>query len=267
MWSECALDDTDDAVQGDYRDGDEQWYQYRTQSFCANAAYSLYGIRKEAESRGVFGWLTNSGGGWGGCQKKHFINSFFTYGVADNLLVALGEVPVVYYDDDGDGNDDAGRRLEDAANGDDAANANDDDGWTSQSANAVCTEIDYHEDDDQAADEDEGNSGDRRFSSSGDANYGYSSSLGCASDGSYIMAAFQGNSCDGNYFVDSVDDFDDYNAQHSSVGCQKIYLEDTYDVDYSMIYKLLSNSWTCDIRLYPNVCPDPWGRRDDTSTR
>jgi len=207
VWSECTLDDTDDAVQGDYRDGDE------------------------------------------------------------HLLVALGEVPVVYYDDDGDGNDDAGRRLEDAANGDDSANANDDDGWTSQSANAVCTEIDYHEDDDQAADEDEGNSGDRRFSISGDANYGYSSSLGCASDGSYIMAAFQGNSCDGNYFVDSVDDFDDYNAQHSSVGCQKIYLEDTYDVDYSTIYKLLSNSWTCDIRLYPNVCPDPWGRRDDTSTR
>jgi hypothetical protein len=163
VWSECALDDTDDAVQGDYRDGDEQWYQYRTQSFCANAAYSLYGIKKEAESKGVFGWLTNSGGGWGGCQKKHFINSFFTYGGADNLLAALGEVPAVYYDDeDDDGNDDAGRRLEDAADGDDAAAANDDaaaaaadddDGWSSQSANAVCTEIDYYEDDDQAADD------------------------------------------------------------------------------------------------------------------
>ena len=46
VWSECAVDDTDDNYMGDNRDGDEQWYQYRTQGFCANAAYSLYGQRK-----------------------------------------------------------------------------------------------------------------------------------------------------------------------------------------------------------------------------
>ena len=46
VWSECGIDDTDDAYMGDNRDGDEQWYQYRTQNFCANAAYSLYGRKR-----------------------------------------------------------------------------------------------------------------------------------------------------------------------------------------------------------------------------
>merc|ERR1719343_1278272 len=49
VWSECAVDDTDDGYMGDNRDGDEQWYQYRTQGFCANAAYSLYGVKKSQQ--------------------------------------------------------------------------------------------------------------------------------------------------------------------------------------------------------------------------
>ena len=47
VWSECSAgDDTDDAYMGDNRDGDGQWYQYRTQKFCSNTAYSLYGLKK-----------------------------------------------------------------------------------------------------------------------------------------------------------------------------------------------------------------------------
>ena len=64
---------------GDNRDGDGQWYQYRTQGFCANAAYSLYRRRKDE----VHSW-------W------------------DNLLEGLGLTPVSFFEPDDDDNyDDA----------------------------------------------------------------------------------------------------------------------------------------------------------------
>ena len=44
VWSECSVDGFDD--DGEDRDGDEYWYQYRTQPFCANAGFSLYGVLK-----------------------------------------------------------------------------------------------------------------------------------------------------------------------------------------------------------------------------
>lgn len=44
-WSECAVDNNDDDGEG--RDGDEQWYLARTQDFCANVAFSLYGLPKK----------------------------------------------------------------------------------------------------------------------------------------------------------------------------------------------------------------------------
>eukprot|EP00574_Skeletonema_japonicum_P006829 CAMPEP_0201718490 /NCGR_PEP_ID=MMETSP0593-20130828/3992_1 /ASSEMBLY_ACC=CAM_ASM_000672 /TAXON_ID=267983 /ORGANISM="Skeletonema japonicum, Strain CCMP2506" /LENGTH=553 /DNA_ID=CAMNT_0048208801 /DNA_START=147 /DNA_END=1808 /DNA_ORIENTATION=- len=88
VWSECGLDNVDDEYTGDNRDGDSQWYQFRTQDFCANAAYSLYG-RKKGDVWGKFGE----------CTQRHFINSFFTYGGSDNLLKAVnnGKSPQVYY--------------------------------------------------------------------------------------------------------------------------------------------------------------------------
>ena len=90
VWSECAIDDVDEDYTGDNRDGDSQWYQFRTQEFCANAAYSLYG-RKKGDVLGAFG----------DCTGRHFINSFFTYGGADNLLTAVGSTPQVYYSGEG----------------------------------------------------------------------------------------------------------------------------------------------------------------------
>jgi hypothetical protein len=81
-WSECAVDNNDD--DGENRDGDEQWYLSRTQDFCANVAFSLYGIPKNHVS------LMS-------CSRGNFINSFFTYGGADTLLDAIGKQPNVYY--------------------------------------------------------------------------------------------------------------------------------------------------------------------------
>ena len=52
------------------------------------------------------------------------------------------------------------------------------------------------------------------------------------------------------------------------MGCHALQIhtdDDNEDDDSSTtntaLYQLLSNSWTCDIRLYPNSCPDPYGEK------
>lgn len=231
VWSECAVDDTDDNYMGDNRDGDEQWYQYRTQSFCANAAYSLYGVKKADKLFSSFS----------GCTRRHFINSFFTYGGADNLLKSIGETPVVYSSD---------------SDNDDNGDGEDNDG---SSSNGACVEIDYDGSDDYVSGTDDGE--DDNANSGSNDNDGYSGALGCGADGSYVIAAFQSSSCDGNYFAGIVDDFEDYNDQHSAIGCHKIY-QNSGEVSSENVITLLSNSWSCDLRLYPNGCPDPYGKKE-----
>lgn len=85
---------------------------------------------------------------------------------------------------------------------------------------------------------------------------GSTSSLGCDSSGNYVICLFSGNSCDGNYFLSNLDTFDTYNDQYANIGCVGV---DNINTD--ALYTLLSNSWTCDIRLYPNSCPDPYGKK------
>ena len=211
------LDDTDDGYMGDNRDGDEQWYQYRTQGFCANAGYSLYG-RKHHDVTWMPTLLQ------GRCTRHHYINSFFTYGGADNLLSALGITPVVYYDNDNDGNNNNNN------------NNNDDDGNGIQiSANAMCYEVDqYNVVDDyfmtqyQNQNNEEGDQDDDQSNSGSQEDYdGYTETLGCGPSGEYIVGAFQSGSCDGNYFAGVVDPFDDYNAQHNALGCHPLYAKGT----------------------------------------
>ena len=187
VWSECEIDAVDEEYMGDNRDGDEQWYQFRTQQFCANAAFTLYGRKKYENFIGRFG---------NQCSERHFINSFFTYGGSDNLLKALGQTPTVYYQGDG------------------------------ASSNADC------------------------MYSNNDGSY---STLGCSSNGEYIVGFFGGNTCDGNYFTGG-NNFNSYTNAFQSAKCQS--------VDADTVYKLLSISWACDVRLYPNgQCPDVWGRK------
>ena len=219
VWSECDIDDTDDGYTGDNRDGDEHWYQYRTQEFCANAAYSLYGVKKNDTV------IMRSGSNIVGCNRYAFINSFFTYGGADNLLSAVGLEPNVYYGgDDGENGDDAHRQ-----------------------SNAQCLSLEVDEE-----------SGDKE---SGDGD-DLSSTLGCAADGSYAIAAFEAYNCDGNYFQETIHPFESYNEQHESIGCKRIYGSKINDGDEASIMFLLLNSWTCNLDLYPNGCPDPYGKKE-----
>ena len=284
VWSECTIDETNEDQTGDNRDGDEKWYQYRTQNFCANSAYSLYGQKRHS--------ILN----FKGCSERHYINSYFTYGGADTLLKAVGITPIVYNDgsesnavcygdmsgsgdeeaeeeeeqqnDDGEVNQEEGVEedgQEDYNNGDGAADYGDD--------------VDNNVDAAGAEDGDVNNNGDvaqrrhrhRRRLSEGRNNNGHMSSLGCDAEGNYIMGLFNSETCDGNYFISQLNSFDEYNDDFKYIGCRNIWKRSSGSSRYtdvggsiagSELYELLTNSWTCDIRLYPNGgCPDPYGRK------
>jgi hypothetical protein len=255
---------------------DENWYQYRTQTFCANAAYSLYGV------------LRSNPFHLSSCSRSTYINSFFTYGGADTVLQALGGHATTSFD----------------------YNGND---FTSSHPNSVCYAVDG-----------ENNNGD---------DGGISSTMGCSADGSFTVAEFSGQSCDGNYFVQTLDNAKEYNRAFNGVRCKQIWNyrkhystssaaaayaaasssssnngnrqlvrrtsggddhdddngstpqqqeavaaqeqmmenEPNRELGYSSSSSsssaygnnpaeiLLSNSWACDISVYPKGCPDPFG--------
>ena len=207
--------------------------------------------------------------GWMGCSRRHYINSFFTYGGADRVLRAIGETPEIYYDSSVEytAYDDAVQQGDDAVQEDDAnnrrrledANGDDDGNSYEYPSNSNCVKMEgdgyggYYETEQD----------DRRLSGSGsgDQNNGYSSTLGCDANGEYIMGIFKGNSCDGNYFTEVIDTIPKYNKQHNRIGCHALYkTNDGYNsIKYTRLVELLSNSWTCDVSLYPNSCPDPYG--------
>ena len=116
VWSACAVDDTDDAHMGDNRDGDGQWYQYRTQGFCANAAYSLYGRRKDE----VHSWWDNLLEGMSLTPVSFFEpddddnydNAAADYVVYDDYVYAVDANDDADDDANDDGGDNGGRKLQ-----------------------------------------------------------------------------------------------------------------------------------------------------------
>lgn len=200
VWSECAVDNNDDDGEG--RDGDEQWYLARTQDFCANVAFSLYGIPKNHVS------LMS-------CSRGNFINSFFTYGGADTLLEALGRKPKIYYN---------------SAYTNGYYNSNYENGYNL--TNSVCV-VD-------------------------DDNY-MSSTMGCSAGGKFAMAEFEGDYCHGTDFYDIIDPLNKYNRQMGRVGCHRIWAKNFGSSDVAT--QLFKNAWSCDLNLYPNGCPDPYGKK------
>lgn len=200
VWSECAVDNNDDDGEG--RDGDEQWYLARTQDFCANVAFSLYGIPKNHVSL-----MT--------CSRGNFINSFFTYGGADTLLEALGKKPSIHYN---------------SAYTNGYYNSNYDNGYNISNADCVV-----------------------------DDTYYMSSTMGCSANGKFAIAEFEGEYCHGTDFYDIIDPLRKYNRQMGHIGCQRIWAKNFGSADVATA--LLGNSWSCDLNLYPNGCPDPYGKK------
>lgn len=200
VWSECAVDKNDD--DGEDRDGDEQWYLARTQDFCANVAFSLYGIPANHIS------LMS-------CSRGNYINSFFTYGGADTLLQALDKNPTVYYDQEYT---------------DSYYNSNYQDGYNTSNADCVVDEDNY-----------------------------MSSTMGCTAQGKFAMATFQSDYCHGTDFYDIIDPLNQYNRQMGRLGCHRIWGRNFGS--NQMATQLLKYSWSCDLNMYPNGCPDPYGKK------
>jgi len=260
VWSECTIDETSEDQTGDNRDGDEKWYQYRTQNFCANSAYSLYGQKRHS--------ILN----FKGCSERHYINSYFTYGGADTLLKAVGITPIIYNDGsesnavcygdmgDGSGDEEEEEAEEEEQNDDqqdgeaDNGNVNQANGQNANNNNGDVAQRQRH----------------RRRIAEGKNNGGHMSTLGCDAKGNYIMGLFNSETCDGNYFISQLNSFDEYNDDFN-IGCTNIWKRSSGSssgyteggsIAGSELYELLTNSWTCDIRLYPNGgCPDPYGRK------
>lgn len=274
VWSECYGSNgqfDDDTYKGDDRDGDEVWYQYRTQDFCANSAFELYGKRKDDTS------LVSR---YTGCTQMHYIDSFFTYGGADNLLWSLGITPTTfdysstYYGGGGEGGGE--QHNGDGGSSNNVCFAIDYDAILTKRQHALQTD-DVQEQEQQQEGENRENDRDGRRvlreDQDGDDSMEYTATLGCRDDGSYTIAAFESSSCDGNTFLSTIDNFSDYNAQQKSLkGCQRIYDINTatyvdqngqqgQQASNTEIYTLLQNSWSCDVGLYPNSCPDPFGAK------
>ena len=133
-------------------------------------------------------------------------------------------------------------------------------------------------------------------------NDGTSSTVGCSASGDFVVALFEGSTCDGNYYLgtseSSSSDMSKYNRKMNGVRCRQIWNrfthssgagtynrqrrrrqemrqledqnqdDDTADGYYGVTYNspaeyLLSHSWACDVSLYPNgLCPDPYGLKN-----
>lgn len=232
VWSEYGLGNSFDD-DGENHDGDGTWYMTRVQTFRANAAFSLYGTLRED---GAF-----SGGG---CKKKTYINSFFTYLGADTIVNLL-ELGVSAFPDYGYGSNACYEYY------DDSENNNDNNGK------------DNHFRDLKSGSHD--NNADKM-----------STTMGCAFDGTFANAKFLGSDCDGHYFLNTTDDLEDYNTAMEKVSCRQVWnynkeytgsraLKQNYDLDNvattygSVAEKLLLTSFACDLDLYPEACPDPFG--------
>jgi hypothetical protein len=292
VWSECGVDNFDD--DGENHDGDENWYETRTRTFCANAAYSLYGIRKNN-----FKLLHT-------CSKGTYINSFFTYGGADVLAKAL-DLSISNKD---------GNRYTPPIDYDDAYGY----GSSSSTSNSDCVAVDsnYGRQLQQLPHQD------RRLSGSEDSGDDFvdydgtdtspqtvATTMGCAASATskfdkFVLAGFSDTSCMGRNFVETLDTYTNYNKAMRKVSCTRIWdlgsynrqnknnnnnndddgnnnnnNDDLYNAadddannrelnendnnqGYTRIYhsvaeELLYQSWACDLSLYPEQCPDPYG--------
>lgn len=228
VWSEFGLGTSYDD-DGENHDGDGNWYMSRTQPFRANAAFSLYGTLRDDVNF------------IGGCKKGTYINSFFTYLGADTIVKLFGLGVSAFPD-------------------------------ASYGSN-YC----YEYQDNSGSNNKNGK--DRRDLKSGDNNNNadtMSTTMGCAADGSFANAKFLGDDCDGKYFLNITDSLKKYNSAIKKVGCQQIwnyhkdytgsralgqnYNDDQITTTYgSIAEKLLLTSFACDLNLYPEACPNPYG--------
>mmetsp|Transcript_1755 Transcript_1755/g.2449 ORF Transcript_1755/g.2449 Transcript_1755/m.2449 type:complete len:496 (+) Transcript_1755:218-1705(+) len=249
-------DNTDDDGDEAARDGDENWYLYRSQSFRANTAFSLYGNLKGDMRPGRH------------CSKATYINSFFTFegaakfselfGIYDDL--ATSECVEVEEDSNSGSGDRIRRRL--SGSGDDGYSATmgcsayGDFEWA-EFANGYCDGHYYMNATDTMQSYNKkmlgGNFNCRKVYSRWRNIQGRNLEDAAGDDDGAAANDDAAAAADDAYVADDYAAYGDDNVTYVD--------DDEYGGNYSSIGELvLASSSACDINQYPNgVCPDPYG--------
>jgi hypothetical protein len=199
--------------------GGDYWYMGLTECFRSNVAYSLYGVLKDQEDTG--------------CNKKTFINSFFTTSGIDTFTSYMTTAGVTF-SADADGN-----YVTSACNVDNANNNNgqNNDGSSSTGNNVKINAM--------------------------STSYG----VGCAAKSKgFEMKTYGGAYCDEREVKSVTDTLDSFNSEMSGVQCIAIYdaaveeANDNQNNNGGSASDILAYSEACNVMLFPDQCPDPYGK-------
>lgn len=217
-------------------DGDSSnWYMGLTECFRSNVAFSLYGIVKGNEDKG--------------CNKKTFINSYFTTSGIETFTNYLATAGVSFTAAE----EGASEISSDCEAGQNENGENNENNAVDYNANNVKSNM-----------------------------YASSYGVGCTdTDKGFAMKKFAGAYCDERSAVEVTDTFATFNSEIGSVQCIAIYSEtaavaedaeegegeaaEQQEQDGASAVGLLTYSKACDINLFPSKCPDPYGKLKSTS--
>jgi hypothetical protein len=138
--------------------------------------------------------------------------------------------------------------------GDDNNDGNDDGNSYAGGVSSVCST-------DQTDDDSNRNKNHNEKSHTDAKSYG----IGCNKN-RFAKRTFNGAYCDGNSVSRTTDNLRTFNKEISSADCVQIYSSADGDYDDESAAGLLENSEACNIRAYPDQCPDPHGKLERYTT-
>lgn len=215
VWSEYG------AGCGGGGEGGDYWYMGNTECYRANVAYSLYGVKAGEDAP------KNP------CQKRHYINSFFT---SDGVETFGGSLGLASYGD----------------------------------ASSACTVSEDQQDDNGG---DNNNNGDGGSTHNSMLYPNAKSYTTYCKAGKFVTALFDGAQCTGtNKELEVLAWLDDLNGEIDNVGCNLVYdataerrleeEQDGYDGGgREGVWNLLAYSDTCSLLQYPKGCPNLYGAK------
>jgi hypothetical protein len=200
--------------------GGDYWYMGLTECFRSNVAYSLYGVLKDQEDTG--------------CNKKTFINSFFTTSGIDSFTSYMTTAGITF-----------------SADADGAY------------VTSACTVDNSNNNNGQNQDDGSSSTGNNVKINAMSTSYG----VGCADKSKgFEMKKYGGAYCDEREVREVTDAMDTFNSEMSGVQCIAIY-DAAAEADNNnqnnnggSASDILAYSEACNVMLFPDQCPDPYGK-------
>jgi len=205
-------------------DAEDLWYLGLTECYRANVAYSLYGVKTGEKDKG--------------CTKATFINSFFTTSGIETFTAYMAAAGVSFTETD-------------------------DENQVTSDCNVVEAEEGNEEGENNNNNNNNYATNNRKIYSS-DTSYG----VGCVGN-SFALKQYQGIYCDERTEPTVTDTMSTFNSEISQAKCVVIYDASSSSAneggedeggDQQDGVGLLQYSEPCDIRNFPNKCPDPYGK-------